>query len=215
VCRETGEEVPLSEIVRGYQYRKGEYVVLDDEDFRRANVHKSQTIEITTFADASEIDQKFLEKPYYMEPVKEAKKAYALLRQALMESGKVGVARYVMRSREHMALIKPQDEVIVLNRMRFADELRPFNQLDLPEKEYPQVSQRELSMAKQLIDQLTEPWDPSKYHDTYFEDLKKIINEKVEGIPPSPVKEEIIPAGVSDLFSRLSESLELARSKHA
>ena len=109
VCRETGEEVPKEQIVRGFEYSKGQYVVVEDEDFRRASVKKSQLIEIVTFVKESEIEPKYLEKPYFLEPVKEAKKAYSLLREALLKSGKAGIARYVMRRREHMALIKASE----------------------------------------------------------------------------------------------------------
>lgn len=213
VCRETGDEVPNNEIVKGYQYRKGDYVIVEEEDFKRASVKKAQTIDIVAFVKSSEIDQKFMEKPYYLEPVKEAKKAYALLREALISSGKVGIARYIMRTREHMALIKPDQNVLVLNQMRFADELRPFSELDLPSKGKEIVNERELAMAIKLIDQLSEEWKPEQYKDTYFDDLKKIIQEKIEGKVPEPVKEEPIPSGVTDLFNRLSQSLELAKNQ--
>lgn len=213
VCKETGEEVPYGEIVRGYEYHKGNYVVIDEEDFTRANIHKTQTIDIVAFVNESDIDQKFLEKPYYAEPVKEAGKAYVLLREALIRSGKVGIARYVMRTREHMALVKSQESVIILNQMRFADELRSFSELDLPQKGKERVSERELEMAVHLIEQLTEEWKPEQYKDTYYEDLRKIIQEKVEGRIPEPIKPEPAPSAITDLFSRLSESLEMAKSR--
>lgn len=213
VCRETGEEVPKEEIVRGYQYRKGDYVIVEDEDFRRANVHKSQTIDIVSFVDQAEVDQKYMEKPYYLEPVKEAKKAYVLLREALLKSGKAGVARYVMRKREHMALIKPDESVIVLNNMRFADELRAHSELDLPLKGTESVSDKELDMAIRLIEQLSEKWNPQQYKDTYYEELKNVLQQKIEGKVPEPVKPQAAPAAVTDLFSRLSESLRMAQEK--
>ena len=215
VCRETGEEVPQEEIVRGFQYKKGDYVVVDSDDFKNANVHKTQTIDLVAFVNSSEIDHKFLEKPYYLEPVKEARKAYALLREALKQSGKTGVARYVMRTREHMALVKAEESVLVLNQMRFADELRDSAQLDIPLKSIEDVSQRELDMAVKLIGQLTEEWKPEQYHDTYYEDLKKIIQQKIEGKVPEPVKPEPVQSAVTDLFSRLSESLEITRNRKA
>jgi len=213
VCRETGEEVPYKDIVKGYQYRKGEYVVLEDEDFKRANVQKTQRIDIVSFVNESSVDHKLLEKPYFIEPVREAKKAYALLREALIRSGKVGVARFVMKTREHMALIKAEDAVMILNQMRYADELRSPGELDLPKKGAESVPARELEMAVRLIEQLTEEWKPEQHRDTYFEDLKKIIEAKVEGKTPAPVVEQPMPVGVTDLFSRLSESLEMAKDK--
>ncbi|KMQ52195.1 Ku domain protein [Chitinispirillum alkaliphilum] len=213
VCGESGEEVPFDEIVKGYQYRKGEYVVLDPQDFRRANVKKTQTIEIHGFVDGGEVDQKFLEKPYYLEPLRGAAKAYSLLIEALQKSGKVAVARYVMKTREHMALIKPYENVLVLNQMRFADEIRSSSQLDLPSVKEQQIPQRELEMAVNLIEQLTIPWEPEKYHDSYFEDLQRIIQEKVEGKAPEEIPAEPPPSQIGDLFSSLSKSLEEAKKR--
>lgn len=212
VCRETGEEVPNEDIVKGYEYRKGDYIIMEEEDFKRANVRKTQTIDILSFVDAAEIDQKYLEKPYFLEPVKEAKKVYALLREALKKSQKVGLARFVLRSREHLCILKAEEDVIVLNQMRYSSELRQPDDLDLPGKE--QVASRELNMAVKLIDQLSEPWNPEQYHDTYVEDLKKIIQDKVEGKQIEPLEEEPIPLEVTDLFSKLSQSLAMAKDKN-
>ena len=211
VCRETGEEVAWEDIVKGYQYKKGEYVVLEDEDFKRANVKKSKTIEIESFVNAEEIDEKFLEKPYFLEPDPGAQKVYGLLREALKKSKKVGVARFVLRTREHMAILKAEEDVIVLNQMRFANELRSPDELDLPKE--AGVSDRELDMAVKLVEQLTEPWEPEKFKDTYIEDLMRIIQEKVEGKEVEPVEDEPVPIEVTDLFSKLSQSLDMARNK--
>jgi DNA end-binding protein Ku len=213
VCRETGEEVPYEDIVRGYEYEKGRYVVLEKEDFQRANVEKTQTIEIVQFVDEEEIDAKFLEKPYYLEPDKGADKVYALLREALKRSGKVGVARFVLRTREHMALLKPEGDAILLDLMRFASEIRQPDELKLPD--YADVGVREMDMAVQLVEQLSQPWEPEQYHDTYIEDLQRIIQEKVEGKELEPVEEEPIPYEVTDLFAQLKQSLEVAKEKSA
>lgn len=209
VCEETGEEVAYEDIVKGYQYEEGEYVVIEEEDFKRANVKKTRTIEISSFVRAEEIDQKFLEKPYFLEPEEGAQKVYALLREAMRKSGRVGVARFVLRTREHLALLKPEENVIVLNQMRFFSELRKPDELKLPGKQ--KVSGKELDLAVKLIDQLTEPWEPELLHDTYIEDLKRLIQEKVEGREPVFSEEELYPAEVTDLFAKLSESLEEAR----
>jgi DNA end-binding protein Ku len=206
VCRETGEEVPYEDIVRGYEYEKGQYVVVEDEDFKRANVRKTQTIDIDSFVNLSEIDPKYLEKPYYLEPEPQAKKVYALLRDALKQSEKVAIGRFVMRTREHLALLIPQEEAIVLNLMRFESEIRPTDDLDLPEEE--RASKRELDMAIKLIDHLTQPWEPKKFHDTYIEDLKRLIQDKIEGKQIEVVEEEPIPMEVTDLFAQLTESLK-------
>jgi DNA end-binding protein Ku len=212
VCGETGEEVPYEDIVKGYEYKKGEYVILEDQDFERANVKKAKTIEIVSFVDEVEVDQKYLEKPYFLEPEAGAKKVYALLRESLKKSQKVGVARFVLRTKESMALLKAEEEVIVLNQMRFANELRSPDGLDLPKID-ESVNDKELEMAVKLVEQLTESWKPDQYQDTYTEDLMRIIQEKVEGREVQPAGEEPVPIEVTDLFAKLSQSLEMAKEK--
>jgi DNA end-binding protein Ku len=211
VCRETGEEVDFHDIVKGYEFKKGEYVILEEDDFKAANVKKTRTIEIMNFIDKQEVDEKYLEKPYYLEPDKDAKKVYALLREALKKSGKVGIARFVLRSREHLCMIKAEEDVIVVNQMRFNSEIRDTSELELPGREA--VSEKEMDMAVKLIDQLSEEWDPTQYKDTYIEDLKKIIQQKIEGKEIKPVEVEEQPIEVTDLFSKLSQSLEMAKEK--
>ncbi len=211
VCRDTGEEVPFEDIVKGYEYRKGDYVVLEDEDFKRANVRKTQTIDIVEFVDEKEIDPKLLERPYYLEPTKQARKAYALLREALKKTGKVGVGTFVLRNREHVVTVKPEEDLIVLEQMRFADEVRKPAGLDLPAKE--EASERELDVAIKLIDQLTEPFKPEQFHDTYREELERVITEKVQGKPSAPREERPVPTEVPDLMAKLRESLEQARKQ--
>jgi len=208
VCETTGEVVPADQIVRGYEYDQGRYIVVEAEDFRRANVRKTQVIEILGFVQENEVDPKFIERPYYLEPDLQAEKGYALLREALKESGKVAIARYVLRTREHLAMLKAEDMVILLNQMRFASEIRPVDGLSLPKKQ--DVSPREIRMAVKLVDLLSGPWAPEKYHDTYIEDLKALIQQKIEG-KAIEEKEEAISFEVSNLFARLNESLELAR----
>ncbi len=212
VCRQTGEEVPYEEIVKGYEYRKGDYVVLEDEDFKRAGEKRTQTIEVMEFVSESEIDGIYLEKPYYLEPTKEARKAYALLREALRRTGKVGIARFVLRNREHLALLKPGKDVIVLNQMRFQSEIRPPSGLDLPPSE--SATARELDMAINLIDQLTEPFSPEKHHDTYAEELRRITDAKIRGKLPA-AKPAAVSKEVPDLMARLRESLKKAKEKGA
>ncbi len=208
VCGRTGEEVSYDQIVKGYQYKKGEYVTLEPEDFIRANVEKSQTVAISGFVSSDAIDHKLLEKPYYLEPIKGASRAYALLVKALEKSGKAALSRYVMKTREHLAVITPQDNVLVLNQMRFADEIRPVSQLAIPAES---VSEQELEMAVTLIEQLSIPWEPQKYHDTYYEDLQRIIRDKIEGRVPEEKVEEVKATEVSDLFQTLTRSLEEAK----
>jgi DNA end-binding protein Ku len=209
----TGEEVPNDEIVKGYEYAKGEYVVMEDEDFKKANVKKTQTIEMVNFVNADQVDDKLFEKPYYLEPIKEARKAYALLREALQRTGKVGVGRFVLRNRENIGIIRPEGKALLLIQMRFVGEIRPPTELDLPDQ--GSVAEKELEMAQQLIGQLTDEWQPEQYHDTYEEDLKKIIQAKVEGREPTTEIEAPIPIEVTDLFAKLSQSLEQAKQHRA
>lgn len=212
VCEETGKEVPYQDIVRGYQYEKGKYVVLEDNDFQRANVHKTQLIDIVNFVDISEVDPKYLEKPYYLEPAQEAQQVYALLREALKESNKVGLARFVLRTREHLGILMVEDDALVLVQMRFIDEIRPPQDLQLPGQ--VDIASRELDMAVKLIDRLTEPWQPEEFHDTYVEDLKRIIQEKIEGKEPEPVEEETFQVEIADLFAKLAESLKATQRRN-
>ncbi|HSR48319.1 MAG TPA: Ku protein [Anaerolineales bacterium] len=211
VAADTGEEVSNDEIVKGYEFSKGEYVVLEDDDFKKANVRKTQTIDIVTFVDAAQVDYKLYEKPYYLEPIKGAAKAYALLREALASSGKVGVGRFVLRNREALGVIKPEGNVIVLNQLRYLSELRDPGELTLPEA--GAVPEAELDMAVKLIETLTGDWEPAQYRDTYEDDLRAIIQAKVEGREPEAESEAPIPIEVTDLFAKLSQSLEQAKQQ--
>ena len=210
VCGDTGEEVPYDEIVKGYKWEDGRYIVLEDEDFEKANVRKTRTIDILSFADAQEIDEKYIEQPYFLVPDEKARQAYALLREALTKSNKVGIARFVLRTREHLAMLQAEGDVIVLYQMRFAGELRSTKELDLPRK--VEIEDRQIKMALQLIEQLTEPWQPEQYKDTYVEDLMRIIEQKAQG-QEVEAEEEPVPIEVVDLFSQLSQSLEMAREE--
>jgi DNA end-binding protein Ku len=212
VCERTGEEVEWEDIVKGYEYRKGDYVIVTDEDFARAAPKKTKTIEIVAFVKQEEVDTKLLEKPYYLEPAKGAERAYALLRQALRKTDKVAIARFVLRTREAMALLKADGDVIVLNSMRWATEIRPTDELELPNNRG--IKKNELDMAIKLIDQLTEPYDPNQYADTYTEELMELIKDKAQGKEREPEEEEEpIPAEVTDLFAKLRESLAAAESR--
>lgn len=209
VCRATGKEVPWENIVKGYEYEKGDYVILTDEDFKKADVKKTQTIDVLDFASENEIDLKLLEKPYYLEPTKESAKPYSILREALKKSKKVGIAKMVLRNREHLGFLKPEKNIIVFNQMRFQSEIRK-PEVKIPEAE---VAQKELEMAIKLIDELSRPFEAGKYSDTYTQELKRIINEKVKGKVPKPKGEVPIPTEVPDILSKLKESLEMAKKK--
>lgn len=211
VCEADGEEVEYKDIVKGYQFRKGDYVVVTDADFKAAAPKKTQTIEIVAFIKESEVDAKLLEKPYFLEPVKGAARAYALLREALRKTEKVAVARYVLRTRERMCLLRPEDDMIVLLQMRWVSEVRSPEGLELPPAK--DAEKKEVDMAVRLIDQMTETFDPSEYTDTYTETLMKFIEDKAAGKAREPEQEEAIPSEVTDLFAKLRESLEMAEAR--
>jgi len=215
VNKATGKVVEWRDIVNGYQYRKGEYVALSDEDFRQANVKASQTIEIESFTEASAISPEFYETPYYLTPVKGGEKVYALLRETLKQSGKVAVGSLVMRSRQHICVITAEESALVLVTLRFANEIRSADDLDLPAASKVKVSSREIEMAARLVEEMTAPWKPDRYHDTYREDLMKRINEKIRKkqthvLTPREKApgEKRQSAEVIDLMSVLKKSLE-------
>lgn len=212
ICKADGKEIPYEDIVKGYEYQKGDYVILVDEDFKRANVKKTKTIDMVEFTDEKEIDPIFYEKPYYLEPDKGADKAYVLLREALQKSKKVGVAKFVLHNREHLGIIKPYNQLIVLNQLRYESEIREFKELHLPSKE--EVSSKEIAMAIKLIDQLTAHFNPEDFQDTYTDELKAIIDEKAKGKKPKKGKEkEPKITNVQDIMSMLKQSLEKSHHK--
>ena len=209
VAEKDGKEVPWDQIVKGYEYEKGKYVVLQDVDFQRVDIEATQTVDIQDFVELDEIDPIFFYKPYYLEPQKGGDKAYALLRDALKDSKKVGVAKVVIKTREYLAGVKPEDGAIVLELMHFADELADTGKLHIPKK--VEVGKREMTMAKSLIDSMSSKWNPEKYKDDYREALMEVIEEKVEAggkeIEEKPRKAPK-PTKVIDLVSVLQKSLE-------
>ncbi|PYJ53662.1 MAG: Ku protein [Verrucomicrobia bacterium] len=214
VAEKDGKEVPWDQIVKGYEYEKGKYVVLKDEDFERVDLEATQTVDIQDFVDLEEIDPMFFYKPYYLEPQKGGDKAYALLRDALKDTNKVGVAKVVIKTRQYLAGVKPEDGALVLELMHFADELADPEQLHVPKK--LEVGKREMNMAKSLIGSMTSKWQPEKYKDDYRKALMDVIEEKVEAggkeieeKPKKPPK----PTKVIDLVSVLQKSLEQTGTK--
>jgi DNA end-binding protein Ku len=214
VAEKDGKEVLWDQIVKGYEYEKGKYVILQDEDFQRVDLEATQTVDIQDFVEQEEIDPIFFYKPYYLEPQKGGDKAYALLRDALKDSGKVGIAKVVIKTREYLAGVKPEDGVLVLELMHFADELADPGKLHVPKK--TEVGKREMNMAKSLIDSMSSKWDPEKYKDDYREALMEVIEEKVEAggkeIEEKP-KKAPRPTKVIDLVSVLQKSLEQTGAK--
>jgi len=211
----TGEEVPWDEVVKGYEYAEDSYVVVTEDDFRAADVEATQTIDILAAVKAAEISLLFYDKPYYLAPAtKAARKAYALLRDTLRESGYVGIATVVIRTRQHLAALFPVGDALVLDLLRWEHELRGTDELDLPgsDLEALGVNDTEMKLAGQLIDALVTGWDPSRYRDTYRERLVALIEKKVETGEVSAPPEEA-PAGapkVVDIMDLLKRSVEQA-----
>ncbi len=214
VAEKDGKEVPWDQIVKGYEYDKGKYVVLKEEDFQRVDLEATQTVDIKDFVDQEEIDPMFFYKPYYLEPQKGGDKAYALLRDALKDTNKVGIAKVVIKTRQYLAGVKPEDEALVLELMHFAEELADPEKLHVTRK--MEVGKREMNMAKSLIDSMTSKWEPEKYKDDYREALMEVIEEKVEAggkeIEEKPRKASK-PTKVIDLVSVLQKSLEHTGAK--
>jgi DNA end-binding protein Ku len=214
VCEAEGVEVPWSEIVKGYEVSKGEFVVMTDKDFARARTEATQTFAIRDFVPARAIDFLYFDQPYYLAPQsKAAAKSYALLRDALARSERVGIGTFVLRQREHLGALEPVDEALVLTTLRFAHEIRKPDGLDLPAASRG-GDKREMALALQLIDTLAHDWDPKRYRDTYHVVLREAIERKVEGkevSAPAPKK----PARVVSLARALEQSLKAPRREPA
>jgi DNA end-binding protein Ku len=214
--KSTGKVVDWNNVVKGFQYEKGEYVVLTDEDFRRANVEASRTIDIATFVDRDAIAPYYFETPYFLVPDKNGERVYSLLRDALEQSKKLAVATFVLRSRQHIAALMPVDKAIVLNTLRYQEEIQPQPQVAAGSKKAGAAAGKELQMALKLIEEMSEPWKPEVFEDTYRNDLMKRIEQKVKAgqthALTEPEADAAEPRGTSgkvvDLMSLLQRSLE-------
>jgi DNA end-binding protein Ku len=207
VCIRDGHTVAWEDLVKGYEYSKGRFVVLTKEDFQAAAVEKTRTVDIIDFVKADEIDDRFFETPYYLVPAKGGERAYALLREAIRESERIGIAKFILRDAQHLAAVEVIEQAIVLSVMRFADELVDAGQFEFPSDEG--LRKPELDMAKALVNSLAAEWDPSKYTDQYRENLMRVIQAKLKGKEAElePVSEPR-QAEVVDLMERLRRSLE-------
>ena len=209
VAEKDGKEVPWDQIVKGYEYEKGKYVVLKDEDFQRVDLEATQTVDIQDFVEQEEIDPVFFYKPYYLEPQKGGDKAYVLLRETLGKTGKVGIAKVVIKTRQYLAGVKAENNVLVLELMHFAEELADPDKLHLPKKIEP--GKREVDMATALVNSMSSKWDPKKYRDDYRDALMEVIEEKVEAggkeLEEKPKKKAPPSTKVIDLVAVLQESL--------
>jgi DNA end-binding protein Ku len=213
-CSVCGEEVTYDDIERGFEYEKGQYVVLTDEDFKRVNPEATQSVDIVQFVDLDEINPIYFDKPYYLEPDKRGRHAYGLLREALRESGKVGIAKVVIRSKEHLAALKPNGDALVLELMHFADEIVDQSTLEFPAQETPPES--EMKVAKMLIDTMTEPFDATKFHDNYREEVHAMIDARAAGktIPEVAAKAPS-KSNVVNLMDVLQKSLEASKKRRS
>ena len=213
-CTVCGEKVEYADLVRGYEYEKGHYVTLGDDDFKSVLPEATQSVEILEFVDLDQINPMYFDTPYYLEPEKKGRHAYALLRESLREANKVGIARVVIRSREHLAALKPNGEALVLELMHFADELVEQSDFDFPELK-EKVAPAELKVAKLLIDSMSsEKFEPEKFHDDYREAVMAMIDARVAGEQVSaPEAKRPAPTNVVNLMDVLQRSLEQTRDR--
>ena len=211
VNEKTGKEVSWENIVKGYKMPNDNYVVLTDKDFEHASAKKTKTIEVTEFVNETEIESVYYETPYYLEPDKSGARAYALFREALLKTKKVGIATFVMRSKETLALLKATEKVIILNRIRFEEEIKSPGDLSLPAKTV--VKAGELKMATALIDQLSGKFDISKYKDTYSAELMKLIKAKSKGVKLKEPELKVVHSKTKDLMDQLKASLSGKQKK--
>jgi DNA end-binding protein Ku len=213
VCQADGETVPWNEIVKGYEYEKGKFVVLTDADFKTAALEQSKTIDILDFVKQDEIDPRYFETPYYLVPSKGGEKPYALLREAIRTTVSVGIGKIILKQTQHLVGVKVIGDALVLEIMRFTSELVDATEFNFPRRDA--VRPQELQMAEQLVANLAEPFDPSRYTDDYRANLMKIIKAKMKGKKPKleEPEGETPDSGVLDLMSRLRASLEEGSGK--
>ena len=211
ICQTDGKPVAWEDLVKGYEYEKGQFVVLTKDDFKTAALQKTKTIDILDFVDPTEVDDRYFETPYYLTPGKSAGRSYALLREAIRETGKIGVGKIILRESQHLAAIEVIGDALLLTMMRFSDELADLGEFTFPSGEG--LRKPELTMARQLVDNLSARWDPEKYTDEYVANLMRIIEARIKGHKPKlQASKTRQPADVVDLMARLKASLE-ARPK--
>jgi len=213
-CDTEDVELAWEEITKGYEYEKGQYVEITDEDLDKADVELTKTIQIVEFVQEEEIDPIYFDKPYYLEPQKGGERAYALMRDALAESKKVGIAKVVLKSREHLAAVKSIRDMMTLQTMRFAHEIVDAGSLNLPQK--TEISKKEMDLAHMLIDSMSDKFDPGKYKDDYYDKVLEIIQMKIAGVSPQvPAAKGPAPTKVVDLMEVLKQSLTETKKNKA
>ena len=207
ICQSDGKPVAWEDLVKGYEFEKGRFVVLTKDDFKTAAVEKTKTIDILDFVDPDQVDERYFETPYYLQPAKGAERAYALIRDAIRQAGKIGIAKIILRDAQHLAALKTIGDALVLTMMRFADELADLEDFKFPSSSG--IRPAEMKMALQLVESLSAEWEPEKYTDEYRDNLMKVIQAKLKGKKPK-LQERETPqtADVVDLMARLRASLE-------
>lgn len=221
INKKTGKEIEKENIVKGIEYESGHYVVLTDEEIKAAYPKSTQTIEIEAFVPMGELPFVYLDRPYYLSPLGKGDKVYALLRETLLKTGRVGIARVVIQTKQHLAALIPSGPALVLNLLRWGEAIRPWDQLNLPKPGVKDVGlkERELSMAEQLVDELTTHWDPAQFHDSFSAEVMKLVEQKVEAgqtetvIQPEAHEERAPSSNVVDLTELLQRSLRGGGSK--
>jgi DNA end-binding protein Ku len=207
VCQKEGKTVAWEDLVKGYEYQKGRFVVLTKEDFAAAALEKTRRIDVLDFVEADAIDDRYFDKPYYLTAKKGGEVAYALLREAMNEAGRIGIAKFILRETQHLAAVEGIGDALVLSTLRFADELVDTASLTFPKSK--SLKKAELDMAKMLVENLASEWDPTKYADDYQENLMRIIKARMKGKEPDLVVDERLrDSNVIDLMERLKQSLD-------
>ena len=220
VNKKTGNEVEWKDIVKGYEFEDNQYVVLSEEDIKRANPEATQTIDIQAFIEADEVSPIYYEQPYYLTPAKGGDKVYALLRETLKKSGKIAIAQVVIRVKQHIAALIPIDDMIVLNLLRYAGDMHELDQYKVPKTQTGNtaVSAKEVQMALSLVEGMTEKWDPKLYQDNYRNDLLKLIEKRIESKQTKVLDESAPPAAapvsnIVDIMALLKQSIESKTGK--
>ncbi len=213
ICKADGKEIPWEEIVKGYPTKEGEYAVMTEEDFQQANLKRSKTIEILSFTYEKDIDTIYYDTPYYLEPEKGSRKAYQLLYEALKKSKKTAISQFIFHHHEHLGVIRPHDNLLILHQLHYHSELIPTKELEIPPTK---ISNKELNIALKLIDELSHPFEPKQYSDTYIEEIKELIQKKKKGKRLSHPKS---PRGkspkIQDIMDLLKLSLKEKKRKSA
>ena len=209
ICKKEEKEVSYDQIIKGYPYQ-GSYIPMDDDDFKNANIKEANSINIQAFVDEKEVEDIYIERPYYLEPAKESLKAYSLFKNALQVSNKAAIGKFILRNREHLAMIRPYKNILLLLELRFESELRTPNNFQIQEI---QLEDKEINLALALIDQLTKKFKPAEYKDTYEENLTKVIEAKSRGHKIKAPEEITTPTGVTDLMATLKASLEQEKTR--